>query len=173
VTGEVRLFHFSENPNIDLFQPHVPATKPTQSPAVWAIDDTHQSLYWFPRDCPRVAAWPRNDSERNAFREAFGTTACRVHAIEEAWLERMRATVVYRYELPFALFERWEEASGQWISRTAVAPLHVEPLGDLMALHADADIDLRVEPSLWPLVDLAVSDRWDFSIVRKANARPR
>ena len=28
-------------------------------------------------------------------------------------------------------------------------------------------------PSLWPLHDLAVSDRWDFSIVRMRNAAPR
>jgi hypothetical protein len=34
-------------------------------------------------------------------------------------------------------------------------------------------IELRLVPSLWPLHDLAVSDRWDFSIVRMRNARPR
>jgi hypothetical protein len=169
----VRLFHFSEDPNIERFVPHVPRTNPTQRPAVWAIDEEHQALYWFPRDCPRVTAWPRSDIERAAFREVFATEASRVHAIEEAWVERMRTTQLYRYDLPVEQFRRWEEASGQWVANADVVPTAVEALGDLVELHEAAGIDLRVVPNLWPVVDLAKSDRWDFSIVRIANARPR
>ena len=40
------------------------------------------------------------------------------------------------------------------------------------ALSAQERIELRAVPSLWPIRDLAVSDRWDFSIVRMMNARP-
>ena len=46
----------------------------------------------------------------------------------------------------------------------------VEPVGDLLALHEQAGIELRVVDSLWPLRELAVSDDWDFSIVRMRNA---
>lgn len=169
----MRLFHFSEDPSIRRFEPHVPATNPQQAPAVWAIDEQHSPLYWFPRDCPRVTAWPRDEVERVAFEAAFCTTAPRVHAIESVWLERMRAAVVYRYLLPIDSFVPWQEASGQWISPTAVEPVGVAPAGDLLTLHAEAWIDLRVVPDLWPLHDLAVSERWDFSIVRMRNARPR
>ena len=88
------LYHFSEDPAIERFVPHVPPTNPTEAPAVWAIDAEHAPLYWFPRDCPRVTAWPRNDRERVAFRSAFTTIADRVHAIESAWLEAMRETAV-------------------------------------------------------------------------------
>ena len=69
------LYHFSEDPAIERFVPHVPPTNPTEAPAVWAIDAEHAPLYWFPRDCPRVTAWPRDDRERMAFRSAFITTA--------------------------------------------------------------------------------------------------
>ena len=54
-----------------------------------------------------------------------------------------------------------------------VEPLRVRPLGDLLAAHVGAGIELRAVPSLWPLHDLAVSDRWDFSVVRMAHARAR
>jgi hypothetical protein len=64
------------------------------------------------------------------------------------------------------------EAAGQWISHVPVDPIDVEPVGDLLELHVEAGIELRAVPSLWPLHDLAVSDRWDFSIVRMGNARP-
>ena len=51
------LLHFSEDPSITRFTPHVPATNPGQAPAVWAIDAAHAPVYWFPRDCPRGAVW--------------------------------------------------------------------------------------------------------------------
>lgn len=167
------VYHFSEDPRITVFRPHVPATNPAHAPAVWAIDAAHAPLYWFPRDCPRVTAWSRNDDERRRFERAFTTVASRVHAIESAWLAPMRTTRLYRYELPAAKFSPWTNASGQWIAEHDVEPSAVVPVGDLLDAHAAAGIDLRIVSSLWPIHDLAVSDDWDFSIVRMANAQPR
>jgi hypothetical protein len=167
------LFHFSEDPSITRFTPHVPRTNPTQRPAVWAIDAAHESLYWFPRDCPRAAAWPRDGGEREHFAAVFRTSAWRVHAIEAAWVQRMRTTVIHRYSLPADTFEPWEEASGQWVSREVVEPRAVEPLGDLLELHEHSGIELRVVDSLWPMVDLIAAGDWDYSLVRLANATPR
>ena len=167
------LFHYSENPSIEAFVPHIPRSNPTQSPSVWAIDEDHEPLYWFPRDCPRVTAWPRIGTERSHFEKAFCTTARRVHAMESAWLDAMRSTVLYRYSLPAGSFLPWPEAGGQWISKVAVEPLEVVPISDLILRHATAGIDLRIVPDLWPMHDLAVSDLWGFSIVRMRNAAPR
>lgn len=107
------------------------------------------------------------------FRNAFATDARRVHAIEDGWLERMRSTVLYRYELDAADFSSWNDASGQWICLHEVEPLSVERVGDLLALHDEAGIELRVVSSLWPLHDLAHRGPWDFSTVRMANAHER
>jgi len=167
------LFHFSEDPAIARFLPHVPATNPDQPPAVWAIDAEHAPLYWFPRDCPRVAAWPRTATERPAFASAFATTAHRVHGMEAGWLDRVRAVTLHRYTFTGGDFVPWADASGQWIADHAVEPIAVERVGDLLGAHAKAGVELRIVPSLWPLHDLAVSDRWDFSIVRMRNAAPR
>jgi hypothetical protein len=167
------LHHFSEDPGISRFEPHVPATNPTHRAGVWALDAHHAPLYWFPRDCPRVTAWPRTPHERSTFRSAWTTTAKRVHAIELRWLDRMRATTLYRYDLSADDFAPWPDASGQWFAERPVVPVAVVPLGDLLGLHVAADIELRAVPSLWPLHDLAVSDDWDFGIVRMSNAQPR
>jgi hypothetical protein len=151
----------------------VPATNPDHPPAVWAIDADHAPLYWFPRDCPRVTVWPRARDDRGRFEAIWTTTAHRVHVTELAWLDRMRSTTIYRYDLPAELFVPWSDAAGQWIAETAVAPLGVVAIPDLLDAHATAGIELRFAPSLWPAHDLAISDRWDFSIVRMANARDR
>ncbi len=167
----MKVHHFSEDPTITRFVPHVPLTNPTQQPAVWAIDEEHSPVYWFPRDCPRITVWPRTEAERGPFAAAFSTRAHRLHVMELAWLNRMRDCKLYRYDFDATAFSPWTDASGQWISHVAVAPLTVSPVGDLLALHAAAGIELRLVPSLWPMFELAQSDAWDFSIVRKANAQ--
>ena len=166
------LYHFSEDPRLTRFEPHVPRTNPTHPPAVWAIDAAHAPLYWFPRDCPRVTIWPRDESGLVEFRARFTTLAARLHAIESSWLERMRTAEVFRYEFDADGFEPWEAADGQWISARAVTPVAVAAVGDLLQAHAGAGIELRIVPSLWPLHDAAMSGEFNFSIVRMHNAEP-
>jgi hypothetical protein len=167
------LYHFSEDPHIERFVPHVPRTNPSHAASVWAIDEDHAPLYWFPRDCPRVAIFPKGPEQLAAFQEKLATAAMRVHAIELAWLGRMREATVYRYEFDTEGFVPWEPANGQWISDREVVPISVSPVGDLLAAHAGASIELRIVPSLWPLHDVALGGELDFSMVRMHNARPR
>lgn len=159
------LFHFSEDPGIERFTPHVPATNPTHPPAVWAIDSDHQPLYWFPRNCPRATVWGLNGE--------FGSAAARMHATELRFLDLMRTTTVYRYVLPPESFTCWPDADGQYVSAEPVVPLGVEPVGDLLGLHVEAGIELRFVPNLWPLIDAILASGLDFSIVRKHLASPR
>src|SRR5262245_55758258 len=131
------LHHFSEDPTITRFDPHVPATNPTHRAGVWAIDGEHAPLYWFPRDCPRVTAWPRTTAEEARFRAAWTTTADRVHAIEHGWFDRMRTTTLFRYDLPADVFAPLPQPAGQWFADVAIEPVAVVRLPDLVSLHAD------------------------------------
>ena len=167
------LYHFSTDPHIKRFAPHVPRTNPSHPPAVWAIDHQHAPLYWFPRDCPRVSVWARNPGETVEFQDRFATSATRVHAVESAWLGRMRESTIYRYEFDAAAFVPWEDATGQWISDREIVPLSVTQIEDLLAAHVDASIELHIVPLLWPLHDLVRQSRFDFSLVRMHNAQPR
>jgi hypothetical protein len=151
----------------------VPRTNPLQPPAVWAIDRERAPLYWFPRDCPRIAVYPFHEGQRAAFQARFTTSAWRIHAIESEWLERMRAAQIYRYEFDAAAFSPWEDANGQWISASEVVPSSVTPMGALLGAHAEAAIELRLVPSLWSLHDVVRESGFDFSIVRMHNAQPR
>jgi len=56
--GPFALWHFSEDPSLDRFLPHVPVTNPQARPLVWAVDTRHAPMFWFPRDCPRGCIWP-------------------------------------------------------------------------------------------------------------------
>jgi hypothetical protein len=49
----------------------------------------------------------------------------------------------------------------------------VEPVGGLLERHAAAGIELRLLPTIWPLVDALVDSGLAFSIIRSRNAAPR
>lgn len=157
----MRLLHFSEDPSIERFDP--------VDKYVWAMDEEHSPLYWFPRECPRATFWP--DTEPTPSQLALlGGRRRRVHAIEWAWLERMRSCELFVYELDRAAFVHHD--NGMWVSEHTVEPLGVRPVGDLLERHRVARIELRLVDNLWPLWELVTSSGLEFSGVRLRNAAP-
>ena len=164
------LYHVSEEPDIQEFVPR--RSEEAGDVVVWAIDEAHLRNYLVPRDCPRVtyATGPRTtaaDSER-----FLGTNAA-VLAIEEGWLERLRASRLYCYELPPHSFELFDKNAGYYVSREHVVPSRVSVVGDPIQQLASLRVDLRVLPTLWPLHDEVTASSMEFSIIRMRNARPR
>jgi hypothetical protein len=147
------LYHFSENPEITVFHPHIAQTSVIRDEAlVWAIDAWHSPMYYVPRDCPRACFWagPKTtpeDCERwlNHLEPRF------VMVVESSWLERIRSGRLYRYTLPERSFSNAGHSGGHYISRERVSPLQVEPMGDLLAAIIDAGVELRFTPRLGPM----------------------
>ncbi len=168
----MRLFHFSEESDIEVFEPRLMTARPEIiAPLVWGIEEAHQAMYLFPRDCPRILYWPLptttpEDLDRYwGARDGVTTVAC----IEWDWLERMHTTSVTRYHLPVDTFEDLHDA-GMWVSRQTVRPSLVEPVGDLVEALRQAGVELRLMHRLTPLRGI-----WDTSLhasgIRLRNAQ--
>ena len=168
--GVTTVYHFSEDGTLKRFAPHVPPTNPSHPPAVWAIDAAHAPLYWFPRHCPRVSVWANDPEQHAMLRDRFGTEAARICAAETGWFDRIRSTRLYRYEFDAAHFEPWDLADGQYVASDPVWADRVEALDDLPALHAAADVELRITPRLGALVDQVLASELPFSFVRIRDA---
>ena len=148
----MELYHFSDSAEIAVFQPR-PVRTPSprgpgrdwlNGPLVWAIDDAHQALYLFPRDCPRILLWPTAATSMDDRQRWFGDNSARIIAyVEWAWFERLRTAVLFRYALPPDAFESLDDA-GMWISRTAVRPTGVDTLTDLPAALRAQGVALRL-----------------------------
>jgi hypothetical protein len=174
----MRLFHFSDDPAIALFEPRpvlVPSTRPAgrewlDGPLVWAIDEPHQAMYLFPRECPRILLWPTAATLEEDHARVWGDSEAQMIAyIETAWLERLKSTQLHRYELPSERFEDLGDA-GMWVSRSAVAPRGVTILNDLNAALESCDVELRPVETLRPLKNV-----WSTSLhasgIRLRNAK--
>ena len=178
-TGAVEqsvVFHSSEDPSLARFEPHVPRTNAEVGPAVWAIDEAHAPLYWFPRDCPRVAVWANDARQRRRLHQLFGVTGWRVQAAPVSWSEGIAVCRLYEYRFDESDFDPWPEAEGQWISHRTVTPYGVGPVGDLLLRQREARVDLRLVPELRAIRDLALDSGLPFSIVRYrsvVSTRPR
>ncbi|WP_439385157.1 DUF6886 family protein [Amycolatopsis lexingtonensis] len=167
--GEV--LHFSEDPTITRFEPHVAATARQPEEYVWAVDAARAPDYWFPRQCPRVLAWPVETTSA-ADRSWLGSA--RVHAIEYGWLPALRSVRLYAYRFAATSFRPFGADAHAVVSTEPVSPLGLpEPVGDLLALHDEAGIELRVLTNLWPFVDAVSTSSLGFSGIRLRNARPR
>jgi hypothetical protein len=169
----VELYHFSEEPDIEVFVPRVVPTHFIPDRAlVWAIDEWHAPMYFLPRDCPRACFWP-GEQTSGADRERWfgGIDARMVMVVESGWLERIRATTVYRYTLPSASFELLDANAGHWVSTEPVTPVAIDPIDDLLAAIAGAGIELRITPRLLDLWSRVIESSLSFSGTRLRNAK--
>jgi hypothetical protein len=147
----MRLFHFSDDPGIAVFEPRpvrTPAVRPAgrewlNGPLVWAIDAPHSVLYFFPRECPRVLLWPLPHTTDEDRARWLGDTSARAVAYVEAnWLERLRAETLHRYEFAQDTFEDLQDA-GMWVSRQAARPARVEAISRFDERLDEAGVELR------------------------------
>ncbi|KAB8181986.1 DUF6886 family protein [Microbispora catharanthi] len=172
--GEV--LHFSEDPNITRFIPHVAATARQPEAYVWAVTAERCADYWFPRQCPRAMAWTTPDST-DADRDRIIGPGCgeRVHAIEYGWLKAFLTVRLYAYRFPAEKFVPFgEPVPNAVVATEPVEPLGPpEPVGDLLRLHEEAGIQLRLLDDLWPFWDAVTASSLGWSGIRLRNARPR
>jgi hypothetical protein len=168
-----QVLHFSEDPTIERFEPHVAPTSSMREPYVWAVDALRAPGYWFPRACPRAMAWkgPRT-TPADAERIIGAGCGERVHAIEYGWLKAVMDVRLFAYRLPAELFTPMGDPPHAFVSEVAVEPLGpAEPVSDLLELHEEAGIQLRLLADLWPFWNEVTASTMEFSGIRLRNAR--
>ena len=151
------LLHFSEDPSIARFVPHVARTAQQPEAYVWTVDAVNAPCYWFPRQCPRVCSW--------------GEGVARVHAIEARWLDTLRTTRLFAYRFAAVDFAPFGERPHAHVATRPVEALG-PPLavGDLVALHAEHRIELLVLPDLEAHFAEVRARDLEFSGIRLGNA---
>jgi hypothetical protein len=167
------LYHFSEEPNIELFKPRVKRNRQDMPPVVWAIDHEHEYTFYFPRDCPRIVYRKTEGISNEDNCRFFGVTnADTIITIENHWYQAIMNTTTYRYSMPAASFKLFDKTAGYYISEQEIKPIEIIPIGNLLSRLLDLGVDLRFTTNLYPLRDAIIqSTIKDFGIHRFENAK--
>lgn len=143
------LHHFSDCEDISIFIPRAPLRHPHAEPLVYAIDAWHSPLYFFPRDCPRIAIWPV-ESTSNQDRETYNSwTDKRMRLfVEQSDENDWRTGELIRYD--FNPLDGFIDTGdhGVWISRQNVRPLASTRILNLPQAAIQAGVEVIVTPSL-------------------------
>jgi hypothetical protein len=78
---------------------------------------------------------------------------------------------LYAYRLPGEAF-RPHEVGGYWVADEPVEAIAQVVIDDLLGRRADARIELRVTPSIWPFWRRVADSTVEFSGSRLRNAAP-
>ncbi|MBR5311402.1 MAG: hypothetical protein IKU40_00780 [Clostridia bacterium] len=169
----MRLFHVSEEPDIRVFEPRLPARKDLDPDVglVWAIDEAHLPNFLTPRDCPRVAyhVGPQTTDED---RRRFFTSPENSYAvvIEAGWFSVMRDTTLFLYEFDPRDFRLQDGIAGYYVAEKTQIPVKKHVLTDLYGELLRKKVELRVTENLWNIADAVKESTLNWSLCRMKNA---
>ena len=171
----MKLFHVSEESNINKFIPRTPTREDMDKleSLVWAINERCLPNYLTPRDCPRVTYHTNEKTTHADICKFFSSSSRHCVAIENGWFERMGKTRLYLYEFDASNFEMQNEVAGYYVSKQTESPISVAIIDDLFSELFGRNVELRVLDSLWTLGDAVQKSTLNWSLCRMANAKPR
>lgn len=170
----MRLFHVSEESNIEVFNPIKPYRIDMQEspPLVWAINEKCLSNFMTPRDCPRVTFHTDGDRREDDLMRYFSSTSSQhVVAIESIWYERMKNTTLYIYEFDVSAFYLQDNNAGYYVSEEVQKPIGKRVVSDLFAELFNQNVEVRILDNLMALQSDIKKTSLKWSMCRMGNAK--
>ena len=172
----MRLFHVSEENNIEIFYPRSPKRVDLNQEVglVWAIDEKRLPNFLTPRDCPRVTYHINSHTTEDDKSRFFSCkNQSHVVVIESKWFKIMQETTLYLYEFDATDFELQDSIAGFYVSKKAQKPIAKYQLDDLFKELFDRNIEFRVADDLWSLFDQIIHSSLNYSMCRMGHAQKR
>ncbi|MDF2544223.1 MAG: hypothetical protein K0S47_3941 [Herbinix sp.] len=172
----MRLFHVSEESNIDIFNPRSPDRDDLDKSVglVWAIDEKRLPNFLTPRDCPRVT-YHIGEHTSALDKEIFFSSSETQHVviIENKWFKTMSNTRLFLYEFNPEEFELQDSIAGYYISKASQIPIAKHTIHDLFGALFERNVELRVVTNLWDISDRIKESTLNWSMCRMGHAQPR
>lgn len=169
----MRIFHVSEESNIQVFEPRTPKRGDiAETPIVWAVSEERLTNYLTPRDCPRVGYHVGAHTAEEDIDEYFSSNEHR-HAliIESGWFEIMKNTTLWLYEFDPSGFYMQDEPAGYYVSESVQLPIAKLRIDDLFDELFRRECELRIVGDLHKIAEKIKYTTLDWSLIRMKNAR--
>jgi len=170
----MRLFHVSEEDNIEVFIPRIPTREDMDKSKglVWALTEELLPQFLTPRECPRVTYRIKETTTQNDIFRFFSSSSDYCVAIEYAWYKRLINTTLYVYEFNTANFYSNDNA-GYYVSDQTEIPISKTQYDDLLNELFRCKVEVRIIENLWDFADKIKNTTLQYSICDMANAQPR
>jgi len=167
-----RLFHISEEDNIDKFIPRKSTALWNYESYVWAISDRKLHNYLLPRQCPRVCVslkkqpvledWlpPETIQHKSA-----------VIFVPDRWKATIQSCTLHVYEFNETHFELMNEIAGYYVSCQTEVPIGKVAISNCVAELTKRKVELIItdDPSMLAIREEVENTLTDFSIIRWRN----
>lgn len=170
----MKLFHVSEEPGINVFEPRPSPQQyeKIKGNVVFAVTDEMLHNYLLPRNCPRVTYYAKPESDINDISRFIGNSDKKyILNIENSWMDILKSTTLYLYEFPPDNFELLDEGAGYYISFNMVTPLNVILVNDPISEINKRNAELRISDDLKVLAEQVKNSSMQFSIIKLRNAK--
>ena len=172
----MRLFHVSEESEIQVFKPRLPARSDIDHTVglVWAIDEERLAGFLTPRDCPRVSYYAGSQTAvTDKIRFFSSSTVSHAIVIESDWFQTMQKTTLYLYEFYTEDFVLQDNTAGYYVAKTTQHPKGRYILSDLFSELIKRNVEIRITDNLWDIADAIKNTTLNWSLCRMKNAKPR
>ncbi len=170
----MRLFHVSEEANIDEFVPRIPYRKDMDKSKglVWSLTEPSLPNWLTPRDCPRVGYRVTDETKQDDISRFFSSASRHAIAIEHSWYKRMAEATIYLYEFDVANFY-FNETEGFYVSDKTEKPIDVVKYDNLFEEQFRRNVEVRILSNLWELGEKVKDSSLKWSLCRMVNAQPK
>lgn len=167
------LYHVSEEPDIQIFEPRLPSRKDLDPDVglVWALCERTLPNFLTPRDCPRVTYHAGKNTSAADIERCLPKGYSHAVIIETAWLERLRNTTLYLYHLDSSGFYLQDEAAGYYVSQKPQVPIGITAVADLEGELKKRNAALMTIDNLWDISEEIKKTTFNWSICRMAYAQ--
>ena len=170
----MRLFHVSEESNIEKFVPRIPYRKDVDQSKglVWSLEEPSLPNWGTPRDCPRVCYRAVEESTQEDIGKFFSSSFRHCVAIEHDWHQKMLDTTLYIYEFDPTNFY-FDEQAGFYVSDQTEIPIAVTKHENLYEELFKRNVEVRILDNLWSLGEAVRKSSLKYSLCRMINAKPQ
>ena len=169
----MRLFHISEEPDIDVFEPRIPLRDDMDKSVglVWAIDEKRLPNFLFPRECPRVCYYI-TEKTSDSDKEAFFPCGLYSHAVvhERRWYERIKNIKLYAYEFNPKDFELQDDVAGYYVAKRKQIPVAKHIITDVFSELEKRNVYVISVDSLSDIAEKVRASSLNWSLCRMRNA---
>ncbi|MBQ8740147.1 MAG: hypothetical protein IJY79_01190 [Clostridia bacterium] len=172
----MRLFHVSEEENIEIFKPRLPTRNDLDQNIglVWAIDEARLPNFLTPRNCPRVTYHIGDNTTPQDIKKFFSSaTQTHVVVVESKWLNAMQNTTLYVYEFDTKDFILQDNIAGYYVSKTAQIPIAKYKYNDLISELASRNVEIRIVDNLWDIAEEVKNSTLNWSLCRMSFAQSK